>query len=525
MKLDDLPESIRALIDLRLGDGDAWPEPQAIVRDSIPVAPFHPNLLPKVLRKRVYDVAHRMQCPADFVAVPALIMLGSIIGTGCTIRPKQRDNWTEYPNLWGGVVAPPGALKSPAISQAFAPLARVERRAERELADARSAFDSAEVMREFRLEQVKKQLKDKAKSSATPTAPFADLFSTMAELKAERPEPVLRRFRTQDATVAKLGELLAQSPRGILVFRDELMGLLSQLERDEEQGARAFYLEGWNGSNSFYVDRIGRGTIHIPRLCLAVFGGIQPEKLQNYLYVAAGRQNDGLVQRFQLLVCPDRPRQTRLVDELEDRSARDAVEDITEKLAYGDFPNMGAEAEERGDATLHYFRYHPVAQRIFNAWLVDLDRRIAAEEVPILAEHLSKFRKLVPALSLIFHLVDVAATGIPVARIPARCLDRALRWAKYLESHARRIYGQATDFRLLAANALANKLKGGDLVDGFSERDVYRRSWHGLGDPELVRAACRELEDAGWIRRIHVPHGGPGRPGAPTYKINPRLKA
>ena len=108
MKLDDLPASVRALLDLRLGDGDAWPEPQAIARDAIHVAPFHPNLLPKVLRKRVYDVAHRMQCPADFVAVPALIMLGSIIGTGCTIRPKQRDNWTEYPNLWGGVVAHPG---------------------------------------------------------------------------------------------------------------------------------------------------------------------------------------------------------------------------------------------------------------------------------------------------------------------------------------------------------------------------------------------------------------------------------
>lgn len=38
-------------------------------------------------------------------------------------------------------------------------------------------------------------------------------------------------------------------------------------------------LEGWNGTKPFATNRIGRGSITIPRLCLSFFGGIQPGKL------------------------------------------------------------------------------------------------------------------------------------------------------------------------------------------------------------------------------------------------------
>jgi len=54
-----------------------------------------------------------MQCPIDFVAVAAVTMLGSVIGTGCAIRPKQKDDWVVVPNIWGAVVGRPGGRKSP----------------------------------------------------------------------------------------------------------------------------------------------------------------------------------------------------------------------------------------------------------------------------------------------------------------------------------------------------------------------------------------------------------------------------
>src|SRR5438067_2294124 len=75
-----------------------------------------------------------------------------------------------------------------------------------------------------------------------------------------------RRYWTQDSTVEKLGIRLQDNPRGLLIVRDELSGWLHGLEKQGREGDRQFYLEAWNGTGSFTVDRIERGTLHIPAL-------------------------------------------------------------------------------------------------------------------------------------------------------------------------------------------------------------------------------------------------------------------
>ena len=119
-------------------------------------------------------------------------------------------------------------------------------------------------------------------------------------------EPTARRFIVNDATVEKLGDLLVDNPQGLLVFRDELIGLLASWEKEGREGDKAFYLEGWNGTASFNIDRIARGSLHIKNLCLSVFGGIQPELMERYLAgMASSMDNDGRIQRFQVLVFPE----------------------------------------------------------------------------------------------------------------------------------------------------------------------------------------------------------------------------
>ena len=138
-----------------------------------------------------------------------------------------------------------------------------------------------------------------------------------------------------------------------------------------------------------------------------------------------------------------------------------------------------------------------------------------------MAEHLSKYRKLVPALALILHLVGIAEAGKGKKAIDVRDLRRATRWAGHLEAHARRIFGQATDYRLVAARALQRKIGDGKLSNGFSERDVYRAGWSQLDGPEVVHEACAELVAAGWIRPIQERRVT--KPGSPRYEINPVL--
>ena len=99
-------------------------------------------------------------------------------------------------------------------------------------------------------------------------------------------------------------EIEKNNPNGVVVLRDELTGWFDSV--DKEPSARAFFLEGFDGNKPYQFDRIMRGSGYIENHCLSLLGGIQPDKLVTYLEPSIkGMGNDGLFQRFQLLVYPD----------------------------------------------------------------------------------------------------------------------------------------------------------------------------------------------------------------------------
>ena len=53
------------------------------------------------------------------------------------------------------------------------------------------------------------------------------------------------RFLISDATVEKLGEICQANCDGVLVYRDELLTLLTDLECEEKAAARGFFMTGW----------------------------------------------------------------------------------------------------------------------------------------------------------------------------------------------------------------------------------------------------------------------------------------
>lgn len=510
---------------------DAWPTPQPILAPLYEVPAFGSELLlPPVLRPWVMDTADRMPCPPDFIAVAAIVELGSLIGARCAIKPKAKDDWLVVPNLWGGVVAPPSAKKSPAIDAALKPLGGLIKRAIEAYEADKEVYETELAVFEASRDAIKSGMKSAArkskgsKSDGAKASSMDDLVGELKELRRVAPAaPILRRYKTNDVTIEKLGELLRDTPTGLLVMRDELVGLLASWDREGREGERAFFLEAWNGNASFDTDRIGRGTIFIPNLCVSILGGIQPDKLVGYLEQAAhALANDGMLQRFQVLVYPDdQPWEWR--DRVPDKAARDAAHGVFEMLA--DFNPVAWGAHPVNDfAKFPYFAFSDEAQELFIEWSADLHQtRLPGEDNPLIAQHLAKYDKLFPALALILNLVDCAATGRrgPVSKEAAYW---AGAWCEYLEAHARRCYGLLADDGLRAAQALASKLRQGKLDDGFTARDVRRHQWRHLTADDAVRAALDWLEDEGWLRGQDV--NGPGHAGRPTilYRINPAVR-
>lgn len=491
---------------------EEWQEPEPIVESVLlPVEPLSPEIIPESLKPWLVDIAYRMQCPLEFVAVGAIVELSSIIGSGCSIRPKCNDDWAIVPNLWGGVVGRPSMLKTPSLAETMKPLISLEQDAKQRNDEDRRFFDAKMERYKAEREALKQEMLAAAKGKGK-----RDISVIEMELASIEPpdEIARRRFKTNDSTVEKLGELLNENPRGVLVFRDELVGLLSSLDREDRQSDRAFYLEGWNGSQSFTTDRIGRGTVDVNNVCISVLGGIQPSKLTSYLLQSATNlNNDGMIQRFQLLVYPDEPQNWELVDKKPDKAAKVQAYNIFQRLADMDFTAMGAiqENDERP-----YFRLDDEAQKVFYEWLTELETKIRQEESPLMAEHLAKYRSLVPSLALIFHLIEGKPGLLSVLSVAMAC-----EWSDFLEKHARRIYGLMTNTGMQSASLLAKKIQQGKVNNQFTVRDIYRNCWHMLDTPELVEKACTELQDLNWIRETRIAQTG-GRPKK-VYEINPKF--
>jgi putative DNA primase/helicase len=222
------------------------------------------------------------------------------------IRPKKLDDWTVVPNLWATIVGPPGYLKTPMMAESLRPLSELEKQ-------AREQYEAA--YEKWRRE------KDAFEGAGKKGLNEGQLRARLEEFEQSKPEPT--RFICNDPTIEKLTDLLKVNVHGMLLVRDELAGFLNTMDRQGHEGDRAFYLECWNGAGAFTMDRIGRGSVTAENLCLSIVGAMTPAPLTAYLReVFQGDRDDGLIQRFQLLVYPDGRKDWEDVDRAPNEEAR-----------------------------------------------------------------------------------------------------------------------------------------------------------------------------------------------------------
>lgn len=498
------------------GTGSAeWPDPIKIQSELPPVERFSEDLLPESFRPFVRDQTERMQVPMDFPATALVNCLAGVVNRRASIQPKMNDTgWIEVPNLWGAIVASPGLLKSPVIQMVTRAAIDIQN-------DWRQEHEAAMVRYEQNLEEWN------LRNEAWKTEYKACL--RRGKRAPERPQPKpekpkLRRLVVNDATFEALHETMSANPAGVLLIRDEIVGFLAGLDRAGHETERAFCLEAWNGKNPYTVDRIGRGTIHVPACCMSLMGGIQPGRLRSYLVDALkdGPANDGLIQRFQLSVWPDTTPAWKYVDRPLNATIARRVARVFQNLV-----QLDAETPAR-------FRFSSPAQDFFIKWLGSLEAKVRSDELhPAVISHLSKYRKLMPSLALVFELADRASSegfdGSTLADsenfVNLEHARQAAAWCKYLESHARRIYSCVVTPQIRAAGDAAEKIKQRKIgADGsFTCRDVYLKGWSGLDTPESVAAALEVLKDAGWVREVGGESGSRGGRPSDRYEVNPKV--
>ena len=467
--------------------------PQQLPGTLKPVPDLNPDDLPDALKGAAVDISERLQCPIDYIVVAMLSAAGTIIGNKVGIYPLANDeSWEVFPCLWGGVVGPPGSKKTPALLAALAPLNKLE-------AAAGVRFKTAYAQYKTDYEQYKCHLSDWKKK-------------TSKALPVEPEEPKHERYIVNDVTYQKLGEILADNPKGVLALSDELSGLLQSLDTPGQEAARGFYLTGWGGNSGYSFDRIGRGSIVLSRYCLSIFGGFQPDRIKAYVqYAQSGNsKNDGLLQRFQLLIWPDLICPTEVIDRTPNKTAMDEYDNTMLNLQLvanriGKIRN-GAHGQEM----LHF---EPDAQKLILVWYQKLETMLANSTLDSARRsHFAKYRSLIPALALIFHLLDGHDGAVQISS-----LSRAILFATYLRGHANRVYASVPGTDHTSTNALARKLLKGDLNEGFTCRTVYLKGWSGLSSKATAQVALDSLVEYNWLTEEEKRSGGRPTVG---YRIN-----
>ena len=459
------------------------------------------RLLPEVWKPWLSDVCERLQCPLDYAVVAAMVSAASLIGNRIRVRPKQHDPWMVVPNLWGAIIGPPGVMKSPAFKEGLIFFNEIANRERAEF--AREQEDSA-FEKEFNESKRSDLIKEMKKA---PIEKKADLRLRFDSLKAE--EPVEKRLWTADATVEKLGELLNENPDGILMNRDELTGWLKQLDRQGHEQDRAFYLEAWNGEGNFTFDRIGRGTTHIKNVTISILGTIQPSMIEPYFRSAMnGLGDDGLIQRFQLLVYPEVPKAFKYLDR--PPKGRDPARDSFKYLYEMTPKDIDAKfltSEAGGHA---FLQFNDEAQEFFVEWVVDLETDLRSDtiESSALISHISKYRSLMPSLSLIFHLLKRVNKETDSHSIGLASVELAAAWCSYLKMHAEKLYTLASVSRFDCAREILKRIESGELGSPFTARDVYAKHWKRLSEPEEVKRSLEILSEYRYLQPMRFETAG-----------------
>ncbi|MCK6469399.1 MAG: DUF3987 domain-containing protein [Candidatus Brocadia sinica] len=239
--------------------------------EIVPVIEFPFNVFPLELQRFIKKVSLSINIQPEVVAITALVILSSSIGHSIRISPK--NSFEVAPFLWGVIVMPTGAGKSPTFNTLIKPIRKMQ----------------SEAYQNYKQQMV--EYKDTLKKTNHPG-------------KTETPkEPVLNQYFVSDVTVESLSDLFEQQPRGILSYQDELSGFILGMNQYKtlKGNDRQHYLELFN-CQSWKVDRRSRNTF-IPNTGMSIIGGIPPQIIPDVF----GNNNsffDGFIQRF-IFVCPE----------------------------------------------------------------------------------------------------------------------------------------------------------------------------------------------------------------------------
>jgi hypothetical protein len=483
----------------RMESPEGWDDPLPL--GELPKVELFPlEVLPEPCRQLVEEIAWAMNCAPDLAALALLSLASGAIGNARHLAITETHVVSSC--LYAVVVAPPGMAKSP-------PLKLLQR-----------PFNAAE--------------KDYRKEWKAALAQWKE-----AEKDERGPRPILRRCQVSNTTTESLKIILDENPRGVVLIRNELSGLVAGLNQYKRGGDdRQFYIDLWDGSpiiDDRKSDRQQEGApVFVLDAFTTIYGTIQPDVIAIMRLDLGGRRvalNDGWLDRFLFSFPADLPAagdQGRAVS----AGARMAWDNAVKELLS---LRMRRETDEPPRPVELLFS--PGGQASWKRFTAALAAEMNEEAFP---PHLQgpwvKLRAYAGRLALILRCLRWACRGMAdddLDIVDKEDMDGAVRLIGYFKSHTSKVYlCLDANPRLREAKRvlrwLANSLKTLKCLKSFqvvTRSELHAGVWGGSKDVDEVERIVQLLERYGWLRLLAEEDNrrGPGRKPSPRYEVHPAV--
>jgi hypothetical protein len=357
---------------------------------------FPIDILPPKVQKLVKRAKKALGIPEDFLAVAILSAASSAVGN--TYRLEIKKGVEQKGIFYMVIVGLPNSNKSGALNFAMKPLLNRDKE-NFEAYKAQSAAWEAE------------QAKPKKEQE-------------------EIEKPIFKRVIIGDATPEAVASALADSPRGMLLYRDELAGFIKDFNRYHQGGELEFWLSNWSGIN-VAIDRKNSEPIRIRNPFLSIIGTIQPGTIEA---LAKGTKAvNGFIDRF-LFCWPEGLTKPEWTEENIDPHLVNEYETAIKKLLYQEFNE---------DYKAHLLTLTDKARKLLFQFFNNDNKRLCDEaENEMLAGIYGKFDLHASRFIIGLHLLQWAYSGkenIPL-QVEAETVAKAIKVAEYFRTQALKVY-------------------------------------------------------------------------------------
>ncbi|MFS0779273.1 DUF3987 domain-containing protein [Neobacillus sp. 3P2-tot-E-2] len=394
--------------------------------------------------KGLFTVASKaISCPIDYIAVPFLSIVGTIIGN--THVAEIKAGYKKKAILWTCSIGSSGYAKSPAKDVALKPLQKIQEQLHEEYEQA---------IEEYELNS------EEGKTS----------------------KPVVKRAFTSDATLEAVIELNKDNPRGILFESDELAGWLNGMNQYKggKGNDRQRWLKLWNGT-AVTSDRKSE-KLYLPNPLINVTGTAQPDVIKSILnnYIS-----DGLIERI-LFCYPN-----SFPPYWSEQEIPPQLEEIYEETL---FKLYQIKLTEEPIVVL----FIGGAREIYEKWHNEtVEESEDAKFTELLKGHWAKLRGYCISFALIIHLLRLADGEKESEKITEMDIQGAIRLANYFKSHFLKLVSFAnSDIETQRVMNVLGKIKqeGGTITT----RTVYSNGWCGIRSAEDAKQLFELIESYGW---------------------------